>query len=72
MGQGAAQAIEDGVAFATLLPLGTTVHEIPRRLQLYEQCRKERVDWVQEATRCRGKDGSRRELGKCTHIKVFD
>lgn len=72
MGQGAAQAIEDGVALATLLPLGTAVQDIPRRLQLYEQCRKERVDWVQESTRCRGKDGARRELGKCTHIHVLD
>ncbi|KAB2575981.1 Monooxygenase FAD-binding protein [Lasiodiplodia theobromae] len=64
MGQGAAQAIEDGVALAALLPLGTTVQDIPRRLQLYEQCRKERVDWVQETTRCRGKDGSRREFSE--------
>ena len=64
MGQGAAQAIEDGAALASLLPPGTTAQDIPGRLQLYEQCRKERADWVQEDTRCRGKDDAKRDLGK--------
>ncbi|OJD39839.1 fad binding domain protein [Diplodia corticola] len=62
MGQGAAQAIEDAVALATTLPSSTAVEDIPRRLQLYEKSRKERADWVQEATRGRGQDDKKREL----------
>ncbi|KAL1634327.1 hypothetical protein SLS56_002337 [Neofusicoccum ribis] len=66
MGQGAAQAVEDACALAALLPLGTTAHDISRRLQLYERCRKERADWVQETTRSRGKDGAKRDIDELT------
>lgn len=59
MGQGAAQAIEDAAALGALLPIGTAPEDIPRRLQLYEQCRKERADFVQDFTRQRGRDGGR-------------
>ncbi|GME65919.1 Monooxygenase FAD-binding protein [Neofusicoccum parvum] len=64
MGQGAAQAVEDACTLAALLPLGTTAHDISRRLQLYERCRKERADWVQETTRSRGKDDTRRDMNE--------
>ncbi|OMP81984.1 3-hydroxybenzoate 6-hydroxylase 1 [Diplodia seriata] len=64
MGQGAAQAIEDAVALATLLPSSIAVEDAARHLQLYEQCRKERADWVQEVTRGRGQDDTKRDLGK--------
>lgn len=40
-GQGGGQAIEDGVAMAALLPLGTTSEDLPERLKLYEKCRYE-------------------------------
>lgn len=45
-GQGGAQAIEDGVSLAALLPLGTSADEIQDRLKLYEQCRYERAHQV--------------------------
>lgn len=55
-GQGGAQAIEDGVALGVLLPQGTKADEVSERLQLYQVCRKERAEKVQEATRQSGKD----------------
>jgi 2-polyprenyl-6-methoxyphenol hydroxylase-like FAD-dependent oxidoreductase len=50
-GEGAAQAIEDGVSLGALLPRGTTVEDIRERLALYEKCRKERATNIQEASR---------------------
>ncbi|EKG19946.1 Monooxygenase FAD-binding protein [Macrophomina phaseolina MS6] len=64
MGQGAAQAIEDAAALGALLPLDTAVNEIPRRLRMYEKCRKERADVIQEFTRVRGRDECGRSSGK--------
>lgn len=55
-GQGGAQAIEDGASLGILFPLGTQPHEIPARLHLYQECRKERAEIVQEATRQSGAD----------------
>lgn len=37
-------AIEDAVSLAILLPMGTTVKDIPRRLELYETARRPRVE----------------------------
>lgn len=37
-------AIEDAVSLAILLPMGTTVNDIPRRLELYETARRPRVE----------------------------
>lgn len=37
-------AIEDAVSLAILLPMGTTVKEIPHRLELYETSRRPRVE----------------------------
>lgn len=50
-GQGGAQAIEDGVALGTLLPLGTTPSMVPDRLQLYMKARFERATLVQDFSR---------------------
>jgi salicylate hydroxylase len=60
MAQGGAMAIEDGASLGALLPLGTTRADVPFRLQLYEKCRKERVESVQDFTRRNGRnnDGS--------------
>ena len=56
-GQGGGQAIEDGVALAALLPLGTRP-DVSERLQLYQQCRYERAHTIQEFTRTAGKDAA--------------
>ncbi|KAI9039426.1 FAD-dependent oxidoreductase [Aspergillus affinis] len=56
MGQGGAMAIEDAVSLAILLPLGTLAKEIPGRLALYEQARRERVEMILEYTRINGRD----------------
>ena len=64
MGQGAAQAVEDAATLAALLPLGTTVRELPDRLKIYEHCRKERVNWAQETSRLWGTDGAERSDGE--------
>lgn len=55
-GQGGGQAIEDAVALAALLPLGTSRHDIPERLRLYNECRYERAHKIQDFTRTAGKD----------------
>lgn len=54
--QGGAQAIEDGICLAALLPLGTTPEEVEERLAIYESQRYERSHRIQEFTRLSGKD----------------
>lgn len=58
MGQGAAMAIEDAVSIATLLPCGSTPHDIPMRLEMYQTGRRPRVDLVLHYTRMNGRDGN--------------
>lgn len=60
MGQGAAQAVEDGCALGVLLPSDTSPEEVPRRLELWQQCRKERAQNIIKYTRHRAReaDGS--------------
>jgi salicylate hydroxylase len=53
VGQGANQAIEDGVALAVFLE-GCDCAEIPEVLQLYEAFRRERTDVVQAEARKQG------------------
>ena len=53
-GQGAAQAIEDAASLWCVLPFGTTTSDIPSRLRLYQACRKERAERVQDVTRRAG------------------
>ncbi|KAG8624625.1 hypothetical protein KVT40_007692 [Elsinoe batatas] len=52
--QGGAQAIEDAVSLAAILPLGTSPSEINDRLELYVKQRKFRADRIQEFTRISG------------------
>jgi len=53
-GQGGGQAIEDAVSLAALLPLHTRKADISDRLRLYQRCRKERAEYIQEASRRSG------------------
>ncbi|EXJ67489.1 uncharacterized protein A1O5_09502 [Cladophialophora psammophila CBS 110553] len=72
-GQGGAQAMEDGVSLGTLLPRGTDPSEVPARLKLYQRCRKERAEFVQEVTRQSGKNiepGQKNNIAKV--MKFFD
>ncbi|KAF7309054.1 FAD/NAD(P)-binding domain-containing protein [Mycena kentingensis (nom. inval.)] len=46
MGQGFGQGLEDAVALATLLPLGTHIGRISGRLAAYETLRKDRAEWI--------------------------
>jgi len=75
MGQGGAMAIEDAVSVAVLLPLGTTKQQIPERLRLYEQCRKERNETVLMYTRMNGRDEGddsvRRMTRECQKIAML-
>jgi salicylate hydroxylase len=52
-GQGANQAIEDGVALATVLARADPA-SAPRALQIYEQLRRERTAGVQQRSRLNG------------------
>lgn len=60
MGQGAAQAVEDGCALGVLLPRDTRPGEVAQRLALWQQCRRERGQKIVEYTRHRAReaDGS--------------
>lgn len=49
-------AIEDAVSIATLLPCGSTPHDIPVRLDLYQTARRPRVDFVLHYTRMNGRN----------------
>lgn len=55
-GQGAAIAMEDAVALATVLEKGCNRNEVPERLELYNRIRYERACRVQQYTRLAGKD----------------
>jgi 2-polyprenyl-6-methoxyphenol hydroxylase-like FAD-dependent oxidoreductase len=57
-GQGGGQAIEDAASLAVLLGRGTPREELPERLKLYEKCRKERADRIQQYTRMAGRDAT--------------
>ena len=56
LGQGAAAAIEDAASLAALFPPGTASKDIPERLQLYDEIRKERPEWIHSVTRELGRD----------------
>lgn len=55
-GQGGAMAIEDAAAFAALLEPGTVSCDVPEKLRMYQECRQERADRIQEFTRKNGRD----------------
>lgn len=55
--QGGAQAIEDAIALAAVLPReATKLDEVPERLKLYETIRFERARHTQEYSRLAGQD----------------
>lgn len=56
LGQGAASAIEDAASLAALLLPGISLSMIPERLQIYEECRKERAEKLHEISRSIGRD----------------
>lgn len=56
LGQGAASAIEDAASLAALLLPGTSLSMIPERLQIYEECRKERAEKLHGLSRSIGRD----------------
>jgi len=55
-GQGGGVAIEDAASLAVVLPGGTPINEVPARLQLYEQIRRERAHRIQDFSRIAGSD----------------
>ncbi|THX36135.1 FAD/NAD(P)-binding domain-containing protein [Aureobasidium pullulans] len=72
MGQGGAMAIEDAISVAVLLPLGTTIQQIPERLRLYEKCRKERNELVLMYTRMNGRDEGDDSVRRMTAKDLVD
>ncbi|KAL4978988.1 hypothetical protein BDW66DRAFT_157852 [Aspergillus desertorum] len=66
LGQGGAMAIEDAVSLAVLLPMGTTVNDIARRLELYENIRRPRVEMTLHYTAL----NARNEDRECTDPKI--
>jgi 2-polyprenyl-6-methoxyphenol hydroxylase-like FAD-dependent oxidoreductase len=58
LGQGGAQAVEDGVALGTMLSRGVDKAEVPARIQLYNEARYERASNIQQWTRLAGMDGA--------------
>ena len=58
LGQGGAQAIEDGVALGTMLSRGIDKADVPARIQLYNEARYERASNIQQWTRLAGMDGA--------------
>lgn len=55
-GQGAASAVEDAASLAALLLPGIGLSMIPERLQIYEECRKERAEKIYGLSRKLGQD----------------
>lgn len=58
LGQGGACAVEDAISLAIMLDRGLTPEQIPERLELYQACRIERADTLQQYTRETGKQMS--------------
>ncbi|KAI4594293.1 hypothetical protein KJ359_008568 [Pestalotiopsis sp. 9143b] len=56
MGQGGAMAIEDAATLAALLRPGTASRDVPERLKMYQECRQDRANRIQEFTRKNGRD----------------
>lgn len=71
LGQGAAQAMEDGVSIAVLLQQGTKSSEIKPLVKLYDQIRRERVNYIQEKTRINGRDEGKGRLTRKSTSKAL-
>ena len=63
-GQGAASAIEDAASLAALLLPGIRLSKIPERLQIYEECRKERAEMLHGLSRATGQDITEENIKK--------
>lgn len=72
-GQGAVQAMEDAASLGALFPAGVDASEVPARLKLYQRCRKDRAETVQELTRQSGADIDPSDRGgtKLDHMTEF-
>lgn len=68
MGQGANQAIEDGMALATLIR-GVDAAEVPDALTRYEQLRRDRTALIQQGSRA---NGLRFDSGKAIDMAQLD
>ena len=60
-------AIEDAASIAQLLPADTDRLDVPDRLCLYNDIRKERVEWVQEQSRNNGMNENTRPASESFH-----
>ena len=60
LGQGGAMAIEDGICLARLLLPETPADDIYKRLQMFEELRYKRVEYVRDETRQNGLDEGER------------
>lgn len=60
LGQGGAMAIEDGICLARLLLPQTPADAVYKRLQMFEELRYKRVEFVRYETRQNGLDESER------------
>jgi 2-polyprenyl-6-methoxyphenol hydroxylase-like FAD-dependent oxidoreductase len=58
--------LEDAAALATLLPLGISAEseDIPKRLEVFEEIRKPRVEWLSKISADRADVTKRKESGK--------
>jgi 2-polyprenyl-6-methoxyphenol hydroxylase-like FAD-dependent oxidoreductase len=66
MGQGGAIAIENAAVLAAVLPFGTRPDRIPARLDVWQECRQERVKYIRDFTRRNGMDAGNPELPRPT------
>ena len=60
LGQGGAMAIEDGICLARLLLPQTPADAVYKRLQMFEELRYKRVEFVRNETRQNGLDEGER------------
>ncbi|EME41930.1 FAD binding domain-containing protein [Dothistroma septosporum NZE10] len=60
LGQGAAQAIEDAASLGLLLADNSAVSDVPCTLKVFDEIRRERIDWIREQGRLNGSDAAER------------
>lgn len=68
--------MEDAISLAAVLPLGTPKDQVADRLKLYQKCRKERADKIQQFTRLSGKgakelEATGQKLNREFHVNVI-
>lgn len=65
-------AIEDAMSISEVLGSGTTGADVPERLKLYENIRKERVEWARDQARINAMDEDVRPASKPDRSTVTD